>query len=264
MQFLSLQFTHRGPVHPTTIIPTANEIGVDEDMVTDPILYTWAPDPSQDSVMRKVQHYIFWIPFMFLFFVWRLDSLVAAVHAVDLERPAAKKELCAVLAHYAILFTLFPVYIWLPSFLLSGLISSLVVTATHQSEEKFTEYQPDYVTRQFLCTRSVVMSNPLSAWIWGGMQYQIEHHLFPSLPRSKLRLLKPIIQQFAKDNNIEGGYRESGEFEILKMNWKTYQATAVADPVIGAPLTTGKPGQKAAIAEGFTAAKPFYNEKMPL
>ena len=66
------------------------------------------------------------------------------------------------------------------------------------------------------------MSNPISSWIWGGMQYQIEHHLFPSIPRSKLPALKPIIEKFAEDNNIEGGYRESGELEILRMNWETY------------------------------------------
>lgn len=229
-------------------------------MATDPVLYTWAPDPSQDSFIRKIQHYVFWIPFTFLYFAWRLDSFVAAVHAVELKRPASKRELYSILGHYVLLFNVFPVNIWVPSFLLSGLVSALVVTSTHQSEEKFTAYQADHVTRQFLCTRSVVMSNPISAWIWGGMQYQIEHHLFPTIPRSKLPELKPIIQKFAEDNTIDGGYRESGELEILKMNWKTYRAVAHAEPVEGAPLTTGKVGQQAAIINGFTAVNPFHRK----
>ena len=230
-------------------------------MATDPILYTWAPDPAEDSFLRKVQHYIFWLPFSLLFFVWRIDSVKAAVQNIELQRKDAKSELYAIMAHYAILFTLFPLNIWVPAFLLSGIMTAFVVTSTHQSEEKFTEFIPDHITRQFLCTRSVVMSNPLSAWVWGGMQYQIEHHLFPSIPRSKLPLLKPIIQKFAKDNNVEGGYRESGELEILKMNWETYRAAGLADPVEGAPLTRGVEGQQAAIANGFTAVTPQYTPK---
>lgn len=230
-------------------------------MATDPILYTWAPDPSQDSFMRKFQHYVFWIPFTMLFGVWRVDSVIAAKKNLELKRPGARAELNCIILHYLFMIALFPIQVFLPAVLLAGLIAAFVVTSTHQSEEKFTEYIPDYVTRQFLCTRSVVMSNPISGWIWGGMQYQIEHHLFPSLPRSKLPALKPIIEKFAKDNNVEGGYRESGELEILRMNWETYRQTAMADPVEGAPLTRGKEGQQAAIAEGFTAVNPIQNKK---
>jgi len=36
-----------------------NEQGVDEDIATDPFLYTWAPDPKYDSPLRKIQHLIF-------------------------------------------------------------------------------------------------------------------------------------------------------------------------------------------------------------
>jgi acyl-lipid Delta6-acetylenase / acyl-lipid (9-3)-desaturase len=238
----------------------ANEIGVDEDMATDPILYTWAPDPSQDSWFRKVQHYIFWIPYSFLFALWRVDSVKAAFHALQLNRQGARSELYSILAHYVILFSLIPMNVFVPAVFLSGIVSSCVVTSTHQSEEKFAEFIPDHVTRQFLCTRSVVMTNPVSAWIWGGMQYQIEHHLFPSMPRSKLPALKPVIQKFAQDNNIEGGYRESGELEILRMNWETYREVALADPVVGAPLSKGREGQQAAIAEGFTAVHPYQKK----
>jgi acyl-lipid Delta6-acetylenase / acyl-lipid (9-3)-desaturase len=229
-------------------------------MATDPILYTWAPDPSQDSWFRKVQHYIFWIPYSFLFALWRVDSVKAAFHALQLNRPGAQSELYSILAHYVIILSLIPMNVFVPAVFLSGLVSSFVVTSTHQSEEKFAEYIPDHVTRQFLCTRSVVMTNPVSAWIWGGMQYQIEHHLFPSMPRSKLPALKPVIQKFAQDNNIEGGYRESGELEILRMNWETYREVALADPVVGAPLTKGREGQQAAITEGFTAVHPFQKK----
>ena len=50
-------------------------MGVDEDIATDPFLFTWAPDPKHDSPLRKIQHLIFYIPFSFLFALWRVDTL---------------------------------------------------------------------------------------------------------------------------------------------------------------------------------------------
>merc|ERR1712176_1375718 len=129
-------------------------------------------------------------------------------------------------------------------------MSALIVTPTHQSEEMFEEFQPDWVSAQFLSTRNAVMTNPFSEWLWGGMQYQLEHHLFPSMPRVRYPKLKKKLMAFAKKNNVAGGYRESGEFEILRMNWNLYKKVAEADAVEGAPLTTGRPGQVAAIDPG--------------
>jgi len=234
-------------------IKTANEQGVDEDIATDPFLYTWAPDPKYDSPLRKIQHLIFFIPFSALFALWRVDTIKVIVEAVEAKRSDAKKELYGLMLHYFVLLTCFPITIWVPSVFLSGLMSALIVTPTHQSEELFPEYQHDWVTAQFTSTRNGKMSNPFSEWLWGGMQYQLEHHLFPTMPRAKYPLLKPILEKFANDNNIPGGYRESGEFEILKMNWQLYKDVAEADPVVGAPYSRGH-GQLGAIDLGFSPA----------
>jgi len=230
-----------------------NEIGVDEDIATDPFLYTWAPDPKHDSPLRKIQHLIFYIPFSALFALWRVDTLSVAVDAVEEKRKGAKEELFILMGHYAVMLSTFPLTVFLPSVLLSGLMSALIVTPTHQSEEMFEEYQPQWAEAQFRSTRSATTTNPFSEWIWGGMQYQLEHHLFPTMPRSKYPLLKPILSKFAADNNIPGGYRESGEFEILKMNWELYRDVANAEPKVGAPYSRGH-GQLGAIINGNSPA----------
>ena len=224
-------------------------MGVDEDIATDPFLYQWPPSPENDSPLRKIQHLIFYIPFSFMFALWRFDSLKVAIEGVEQKRTNAKAELVSLLAHYFVLFNVFPVSVWVPAVFMSGLVSAIIVTPTHQSEEMFEEYQPDWVTAQYQSTRNAVTTNPFSEWIWGGMQYQLEHHLFPSMPRSKYPKLKPILQKFAAENNIPGGYRETGEFEILKMNWDLYKRVAEADPVPGAPSTKGRPGQQGAIMD---------------
>lgn len=234
-----------------------NEKGVDEDIATDPFLFTWAPDPKYDSPLRKIQHWIFYIPFSFMFALWRVDTMKVIVNAVEEKRPEAKTELYALMAHYLVLLTILPWNVWIPAVFFSGLMSALIVTPTHQSEELFDDYQPDFVTAQFMSTRNAVMTNPFSEWLWGGMQYQLEHHLFPSMPRSKYPALRNILIKFAEDNQIPGGYRESGEFEILKMNWDLYREVANADPVPGAPYSRGH-GQLAAINLGLSPAAGGY------
>ena len=61
--------------------------------------------------------------------------------------------------------------------------------------------------------------------------------------------MKRILQKFAQDNDIAGGYREAGEFEILKMNWELYRDVAKADPVPGAPSSKGVIGRQAGILD---------------
>merc|ERR1719148_341189 len=115
-------------------------MGVDEDIATDPFIFPYAPSPENDSPIRKIQHFIFFIPFSFLFALWRVDTLTVAVEAVESKRPDAKNELWYLLGHYFVLLTLFPLPVWVPAVFLSGLLSALIVTPTHQNEEFFDEY----------------------------------------------------------------------------------------------------------------------------
>lgn len=48
------------------------------------------------------------------------------------------------------------------------------------------------------------------------MQYQLEHHLFPTIPRYKYRQLAPLVKKFAEENDIE--YRATGQWKIIKEN----------------------------------------------
>jgi hypothetical protein len=73
------------------------------------------PAPENDSPLRKIQHWIFFIPFSALFALWRIDTMKVIVEAVEAKGPDAKKELWALLAHYAVLFTCFSPALWIPA-----------------------------------------------------------------------------------------------------------------------------------------------------
>ena len=47
-----------------------------------------------------------------------------------------------------------------------------------------------------------VAGGRVASFAMGGLNYQIEHHLFPSMPRPSLRRVRPIVRQFCRDSSI--------------------------------------------------------------
>lgn len=64
-----------------------------------------------------------------------------------------------------------------------------------------------HLRRQVLTSRNV-RGGPLTDWFLGGLNYQIEHHLFPSMPRPHLRLARPLVRARCRELGIP--YAETG------------------------------------------------------
>jgi fatty acid desaturase len=47
-----------------------------------------------------------------------------------------------------------------------------------------------------------VYPSPITDWFMGGLNYQIEHHLFPSMPRHNLKRVAPLIKTLCKKHSI--------------------------------------------------------------
>jgi fatty acid desaturase len=75
----------------------------------------------------------------------------------------------------------------------------------------------DFLRMQVLTARNV-KAHPITDFWYGGLNYQIEHHLFPSLARNQLREAQGIIRQFCDE--LEISYHETSMFhsyvEILE------------------------------------------------
>ncbi len=59
----------------------------------------------------------------------------------------------------------------------------------------------DPLLRQVLTSRNI-RGGPFTDAALGGLNYQIEHHLFPSMPRANLRRAQPIVQRFCAERGI--------------------------------------------------------------
>jgi fatty acid desaturase len=54
-----------------------------------------------------------------------------------------------------------------------------------------------HLEKQVLTSRNV-NGGPVTDWLMGGLNYQIEHHLFPSMPRSNLKYAQPIVRAYCE------------------------------------------------------------------
>jgi fatty acid desaturase len=59
----------------------------------------------------------------------------------------------------------------------------------------------DFLRRQVLTSRNVRGSR-LIDYALGGLNYQIEHHLFPNMPRPHLRRAQPLVRQFCRQHDL--------------------------------------------------------------
>ncbi|XP_010261428.1 PREDICTED: acyl-lipid (9-3)-desaturase-like [Nelumbo nucifera] len=62
-------------------------------------------------------------------------------------------------------------------------------------------------------------------WFHGGLQFQVEHHLFPRLPRCHLRKISPFVRDLCKKHNLP--YTSVSFFEANKMTIGTLRTAAL-------------------------------------
>merc|ERR1719261_118798 len=210
-----------------------NEIGYDEDVALEPAIYLWQPDPKKDSWLHKNQHLYWPIPFSVLFLYWRYDSIRYVL------KHKKWNEAARLAVHWTTFCSLLPASTVLLGVWLSGLITATIVTVTHQSEEIFikdTLRKYDFTEAQFRSTRDAMCSNWFSDILWGGMQWQLEHHLFPIMPRYKYKALHPILREWSQEHGLT--FRTSGELEIIKQNIAQLKKIGNQEAVVGNPDST--------------------------
>jgi fatty acid desaturase len=83
-----------------------------------------------------------------------------------------------------------------------GLYNSLVFAPNHKGMLNLTDgTRLDFLHEQVLTARNI-KGHPLTDFLYGGLNYQIEHHLFPTMARNRLSDAQPIVKQFCAEHGI--------------------------------------------------------------
>ena len=95
------------------------------------------------------------------------------------------------------------------------------------------ETKLDYLRQAALTCRDVI-PNPVIDFMYGGLNYQIEHHLFPNMPRNRLKQAREVVKTFCGERGIR--YHETGF-------WRSHQEILGYMHEVSAPLRRGPVGE---------------------
>lgn len=92
---------------------------------------------------------------------------------------------------------------------MAGLIMSTVFQMAHVVEEaeqplanNFGNIENEWTIHQLETTVNFSHKSRLFAWFIGGLNYQIEHHLFPNICHVHYRHISPIVESTAKEHGL--------------------------------------------------------------
>ncbi|MDT4956776.1 MAG: hypothetical protein QOD31_575 [Pseudonocardiales bacterium] len=161
----------------------------------------------------------------------RTESVKALVRKLPrLTRIEATLISVHLAAYFGAVFYLLPpgkgVVFILTMNLLFGLYIGSVFAPNHKGMPiQMPDEDWDWMTRQVVTSRNI-RSSYLTDFLYGGLNYQIEHHLFPAMPRASLRRARPMTIEYCREIGMP--YYEVGVFrsyaEVVIHLYRTTQA----------------------------------------
>jgi acyl-lipid Delta6-acetylenase / acyl-lipid (9-3)-desaturase len=226
---------------PNLIASSVDAADGDPDIDTLPIL-AWSLKMAEQAKNNPTARFlirwqaVFYFPvLLFARLAWAQQSWVfvwggAGQHSVKcaskdrLHMKFPMLERICLILHYAWILAIMyhmPLFNALAFFVVSqtscGLMLALVFGLGHNGMAVYpAEQRPDFWKLQVTTTRNVT-SNLFTDWFCGGLQYQVDHHLFPSLPRHNLGKVHKLVESFCKEHGVT--YHEAdmfvGTWEVL-------------------------------------------------
>jgi len=154
--------------------------------------------------------------------VGQWSTKTAAIDRLNIQHPVLER--LALIAHYLGLLyicSFMPLLDGILYILVAqtscGFLLALVFGLGHNGMAVYpADQRPDFWKLQVTTTRNFT-SNLFTDWFCGGLQYQVEHHLFPMLPRHNLGKVHSLVASFCKEQGVT--YHEAnmwvGTKEIL-------------------------------------------------
>ena len=105
-------------------------------------------------------------------------------------------------------------------------IMHLQINLSHWSRATYLGLPPHGWVRTQLAGTLNWSCPPWLDWFHGGLQYQIEHHLFPRMPRPRLRAAAPHVLAFCAKHHLP--YHQVGFMQATAEILRTLRTTALA------------------------------------
>jgi linoleoyl-CoA desaturase len=201
-----------------------NVDGVDDDIDAQPFLRM--SGTQKKYKMHKYQHLYFWALYCLLYLFWMFMSdykkyFRNKIGDIPLKKMTISDHLTfwGFKLFHAFLFIGLPIYMvgfgpWLISFLIftcvAGFVLSIVFQLAHTVEhtsfplvdEQTGKLEDEWAIHQIKTTANFATKNKVVSWLVGGLNFQIEHHLFPKISHVHYPAISKIIRQACLEYGI--------------------------------------------------------------
>jgi linoleoyl-CoA desaturase len=200
---------------------------IDEDVKPGPLLRFSPHEPWHKY--HKAQHFYAWFLYGMMTLLWITvkDFLqlnrYKKMGMLEGQRTTYKKELTYMIIQktvYYIYILVLPLiflnvtwWVWILGMVLmhfvAGLFLAMVFQPAHVMEtcaypEASDEgtIENNFAIHQMMTTTNFARDNRLLSWFVGGLNYQVEHHLFPNICHVHYRAISPIVKATAEEFGV--------------------------------------------------------------
>lgn len=96
----------------------------------------------------------------------------------------------------------------------------MVVKTDHPVPDEENMIDEHWMIHEMVTTNNFARGNKALCWFVGGLNFQIEHHLFPKVCSIHYPAISPIVEQTAKEFNIPYNHHETF-FEAVASHYRT-------------------------------------------
>ena len=198
--------------------------GVDHDIDIQPLLRL--SGTQKKLKMHKYQYLYFWFLYSFIYLLWIFLNdykkyFSSKVGAVPMKHMNLSDHIIfwGFKLLNAFLYVVVPIYMvgfvpWLVGFVIfvgvAGFVLGIVFQLAHTVEQtafpvadaKTGKLDDEWAIHQIKTTANFATGNKLVSWLVGGLNFQIEHHLFPKISHIHYPAISKIIKQACMEYGI--------------------------------------------------------------
>ena len=199
--------------------------GVDDDIEIKPMLRMCSS--QKRYFIHRFQHIYVWFLYTLLLIVWVFLTdytkyFKRKVGTVPIKKMSIFEHFAFWIAKVGYIFgmILVPIYLvgflpWLVGFLIiamfAGFVLSIVFQLAHTVEETtfpvpdadLNKIENEWAIHQIETTANFATKNKLICWLVGGLNFQIEHHLFPKISHIHYPAISKIIKQTCEEYGVK-------------------------------------------------------------
>lgn len=201
-----------------------NVDGIDDDLDAKPFLRLC--ETQKYYKVYRYQHWYFWLTYSLLYLWWVFVSDYKKYFTGKIgPMPIRKMKPVDHISFWSFkivhlgLFVFLPIYTvgfeaWLVGFLIFGLFAGFVLSIvfqlahtvehTHfpQANEATGKMEDEWAIHQIKTTANFATKNKIVSWLIGGLNFQVEHHLFPKISHIHYPAISKIIRKACEEYGI--------------------------------------------------------------